>query len=68
MARCIAHTKNGCRCLRRSLSSSDFCAQHNDQISTGESIAHIAGAIIGNVLLPGGGGALIGFLAAPPRT
>jgi hypothetical protein len=63
MKRCISKTKSGRRCLNRSLSGGDFCTVHNTDISAGEAIAVGAGALLGNVLIPGFGGVVLGGIA-----
>ncbi len=64
MNRCEALTKAGRRCLNRAVKGSDYCRVHEGTFS-GDSVATaILGAVIGNALLPGLGGALLGGASA----
>lgn len=65
MPRCIAKTRSGARCLNRAIASGEFCARHKDQISVGDAAAAFVGALVGNALLPGIGGALVGGFSGP---
>lgn len=65
MPRCVAKTRSGARCLNRAIGSGEFCARHKDQISAGEAAAAFVGALVGNALLPGIGGALVGGFSGP---
>jgi hypothetical protein len=65
MPRCAAKTKSGRRCLNRPLLVGDFCAVHRDQVSIGEVASLVAGGVVGNLILPGLGGKVIGSVAGP---
>jgi len=63
MNRCEAKTKAGKRCRNNARAGSDFCAVHANEISEHGVGAALFGAVIGHVLLPGVGGALLGSAA-----
>lgn len=63
MKRCLSNTKSGRRCLNSPLADSDFCAVHRSQISFGEVLAAGAGAVVGNAIVPGLGGTVLGGVA-----
>ncbi|UUZ65699.1 hypothetical protein LP417_15580 [Polaromonas sp. P1-6] len=60
MTRCCSNTKTGRRCFNHAKPGSDFCNVHASQLSLGEVLATGAGALIGNVLIPGIGGVIAG--------
>lgn len=64
MNRCEALTKTGNRCLNRAKKGGDYCRVHEGTISDDEVATTILGAVIGNALLPGLGGALLGGASA----
>lgn len=61
MNRCQAHTNAGRRCLNNAIHG-DYCAVHRGQVSSGAVAAIGIGAAIGNALVPGLGGAIVGGL------
>jgi hypothetical protein len=63
MPRCRAKTKSGRRCLSHALSDEDYCAVHQSEGRGSAALAIGAGALVGNALVPGIGGALLGSLA-----
>ena len=63
MRRCISTTRSGHRCLNPPLTGRDFCRVHQSNVSAGKALAIGAGAIIGNAVLPGLGGMVIGGIA-----
>lgn len=63
MDRCEATTKAGKRCRNNARPRSDFCAKHSNEISGHGAGAALLGAVVGNVLLPGIGGVLLGGAA-----
>lgn len=63
MRRCISKTKLGHRCLNQSLAGGDFCTVHKTDISAGEAMAVGAGALVGNAIVPGLGGIILGGVA-----
>lgn len=66
MPRCEATTKRGSRCLNLSRNGSRFCHAHNGQIdkkALDKATLTGAGALIGNVLMPGVGGIIGGGVA-----
>lgn len=60
MSRCEAATKSGRRCLNDALADDDYCRVHEGQVSDGNFVAAAIGALVGNALVPGLGGALLG--------
>ena len=62
MARCAAKTVVGKRCLNEANEGRDFCTAHKGHFSGGEVLAAGIGAIIGNAVMPGVGGLVIGGL------
>ncbi|MCA8425834.1 TIR domain-containing protein [Burkholderia seminalis] len=60
MKRCIAKTKTGRRCLNQPLADGDFCTVHQPAISAGDALAVGAGALVGNAVVPGVGGIVLG--------
>jgi hypothetical protein len=62
MRRCEARTKAGQRCLNRA-TDGDYCSIHRERISSRELMAVGLGALVGNVVLPGAGGAVLGGIA-----
>lgn len=64
MGRCIATTKSGGRCKNTAINGRSFCNTHKDQFNTSDAIAIASGAIIGNLILPGVGGILLGGAAS----
>ncbi|MCM2482387.1 MULTISPECIES: TIR domain-containing protein [Burkholderia] len=63
MKRCISKTKTGHRCLNQPLAGGDFCTIHQPAISAGEALAIGAGALVGNAVVPGVGGVVLGGIA-----
>jgi len=63
MPRCRAKTKSGRRCLNHALSDGEYCAVHQAEGTSSAALAIGAGALVGNALVPGLGGALLGSLA-----
>lgn len=63
MDRCEAITKAGRRCRNNARSGSDFCAKHANEVSGSGMGAALFGAFVGNTVLPGIGGALLGGAA-----
>jgi hypothetical protein len=59
MRRCRGMTRSGKRCLNSPVDGTAFCAVHRGQLSSGKALLSLAGAAIGNVLLPGLGGILL---------
>lgn len=64
MKRCEAKTKNGRRCLNAARSNNDYCHIHNGQVSDGSVAVVAIGALVGQAVLPGIGGALLGSATA----
>jgi hypothetical protein len=62
MKRCQSKTKSGRRCLNSSLGGGDFCARHNTNISPKVAFAVGTGALVGNAIIPGFGGVILGGL------
>lgn len=62
MRRCEASTKTGRRCLNDA-TVGDYCKVHRDRISSSELIAAGIGAAVGNSIVPGAGGAILGGIA-----
>lgn len=62
--RCEALTKTGKRCLNRAVEGGDYCRVHETTVSDTGVATAILGAMIGNALLPGLGGALLGSVSA----
>lgn len=60
MGRCQAKTKLGHRCKKVARENKNFCYQHIGSVDSNGIIAVAAGAAIGNALLPGLGGMLLG--------
>ncbi|MES9885459.1 MAG: TIR domain-containing protein [Candidatus Sedimenticola sp. 6PFRAG1] len=60
MGRCQAKTKSGHKCKNTAKKGSSFCHRHKDNIDTSKVIAIAAGATVGNLVLPGIGGIVIG--------
>ena len=68
MRRCEARTKKGHRCLNDA-TAGRYCTVHRGQISSGEVIAAGIGAVVGNAIAPGIGGATLGgFLGIITRS
>ncbi|WP_369153811.1 TIR domain-containing protein [Burkholderia pseudomallei] len=63
MKRCISKTKTGHRCLNQSLADGDFCTVHQPALSAGKVLAVGAGALVGNTVVPGVGGIVLGGIA-----
>jgi MTH538 TIR-like domain (DUF1863) len=63
MPRCRAKTTSGRRCLNHALKDDDYCAVHRSEGRGDLALAIGAGALVGNALVPGLGGALFGGLA-----
>jgi hypothetical protein len=63
MGRCQAKTKSGHRCKNTAIAGESFCHRHKDYVDTKKVAAIAAGATIGNMVLPGVGGVIIGGLA-----
>lgn len=63
MRRCRSKIKSGRRCLNQPLTGSDFCTVHQSDISAGEAMAVGAGALVGNAIVPGVGGIVLGGIA-----
>ena len=61
--RCGANTLSGRQCLDDARGGAEFCAVHKGNLSAAGTIAVAAGAVVGNVLAPGIGGALLGGIA-----
>ncbi len=64
MRRCKSTNKTGRRCLNQPLAESDFCRIHHSDLSASGAIAVGAGALLGNSIVPGVGGLLLGGIAA----
>ena len=62
MKRCESKTKSGRQCLNQSLEKSDFCGIHQSAISSSGLFAAGVGALLGNAILPGLGGIVLGGL------
>lgn len=62
MRRCAAGTKTCQRCLNRA-TDGDFCTVYRGRISFSELLAVGLGAIVGNAVLPGPDGTLLGVIA-----
>lgn len=60
MALCKGTKKDGSRCANLASEGNNFCKRHMKQGRTQTLVATTAGAFIGNILLPGIGGLLIG--------
>ena len=63
MPRCRANTNLGRRCLNHALKDADYCAVHQPEGHGDLALVIGAGAVVGNALVPGLGGALLGGLA-----
>lgn len=63
MRQCRGRTKNGERCKKRALEKSHYCSTHKAQNSTYGILPIAGGALIGHLIFPGVGGALLGGLA-----
>lgn len=59
MRRCEAHTKAGRRCLNNA-TEGDYCFVHRNRASPNELLVVGLGALVGNAVLPGAGGILLG--------
>ena len=62
MGRCKAKTKDGSRCKNATNGDEPYCQIHKNKDNSAIPALAIGGAIIGNILAPGVGGALIGGL------
>jgi hypothetical protein len=60
---CMAKTQKGHRCRKFVPNGKEYCSVHNGHISKSSFIAGTIGAIVGNAILPGIGGALGGAAA-----
>ena len=60
MRRCASNTKAGRRCLNRTLAGTDRCAVHSSESSGRGALAVGVGAFIGNAIIPGLGGLVLG--------
>lgn len=63
MPRCRAKTTSGRRCLNHAFKDDDYCAVHQSKGHGDLALAIGAGALVGNALVPGLGGALLGGFA-----
>jgi hypothetical protein len=59
---CKAKTKSGSRCKNLALVSSKYCHIHRSNTDSSEIGASVVGALIGNLVLPGLGGAIGGTI------
>lgn len=62
MRRCEARAKTGRRCLNNA-SEGNYCFVHRNRVSSNELLAVGFGALVGNAVLPGAGGVLLGGIA-----
>lgn len=60
--RCKGRRDSGVACGKRALPGSDFCADHRSRTSSSVLGPAIGGALVGNFIFPGGGGAVFGGL------
>lgn len=63
MRRCASNTKAGRRCLNRTLAGADRCAVHRSESSGRAALAVGVGALVGNAIVPGLGGLVLGGIA-----
>lgn len=63
MPRCRANTNSGRRCLNHAIKDADYCAVHQSEGRGELALAIGVGALVGNALVPGLGGKLLGGLA-----
>lgn len=63
MRRCSAKVKSGRRCLNQALAGSGVCAIHRSSGSDNRALAIGLGALVGNALVPGLGGFVVGGVA-----
>lgn len=62
MRRCEGRTKTGRRCLHNA-TKGNYCFVHRNCVSSNELLAVGFGALVGNAVLPGAGGVLLGGIA-----
>ena len=62
--RCKAETKQGRRCRNTAKQGEVFCATHQDNVDVGAIVSTVAGAFLGNLVVPGIGGAAGGAIVA----
>lgn len=72
MSQCNGKNKDGSRCRNRAIKGSNFCRLHKKQENFLLPAFAIGGALLGNLLVPGIGAAIIGgiiggFLGASSR-
>ena len=60
MKQCKATNKNGVRCGNVTSGESQYCHVHKNQDNSAIPALAIGGAILGNILFPGVGGAIAG--------
>ena len=60
MARCRGTNQRDQRCQRSASSGSSYCASHASQGFTNDALLYGAGAVLGNIVAPGIGGAIAG--------
>ena len=60
MGRCKATIKDGSRCKNATSDGESYCRIHKNKDNSAIPALAIGGAIIGNILFPGVGGALVG--------
>lgn len=60
MAQCKAKTQKGVRCKNQALDESEYCNIHHKQDNSAIPALAIGGAILGNLIIPGIGGAVFG--------
>lgn len=62
MEQCKARTQKGTRCKNQPLDESEYCNIHQKKDNSAIPALAIGGAILGNLIVPGVGGALFGGL------
>jgi len=60
MGRCKGKTRRDKRCLRPAATGSDYCASHASQSVIKDALTYGVGAVVGNLVAPGFGGAIGG--------
>ena len=60
MSQCKAEQKDGAKCTGKAILGTDFCLQHQKVNPNFVVASGIGGALIGNLLLPGLGGIIVG--------
>lgn len=63
MRQCRGRTQKGERCKKRSLEKSHYCSTHKNQKTSPTILPIAGGALVGHLIFPGVGGAIVGGLA-----